>query len=123
MSSNDSFVAAVATGLHFDEGMPQPPGWDQLLPNWETANSTAPPNIDETAIVFDCVPTPRSQIKTKPQQAMDVACLRQTTVKNLKRIFGHKVVLDSGATSSFVRPEDGAVPTGNPSQKRVWMSD
>ena len=123
LSSNDSFVAAVTTGLPFDEGMPQPPGWDHLLPTWETANSTAPPSIDETATVFDRVPDPCCQLKVKLQQAVAVARLQRTSVRNLKRIFGHKVVLDSGATSSFIRPEDGAVPTGKPSKKNVWMPD
>jgi len=123
LSSNDSFVAAVTTGLPFDEGMPQPPGWDQLLPTWDTANSTAPPSIDETATVFDHVPDPRIQLRAKLQQAVDVARLQRTSVRNLKRIFGHKAVLDSGATSSFIRPEDGAVPTGTPSKKKVWMPD
>ena len=123
MSSNDYFVAAVTIALRLDQGMSQPPGWDQLLPTWGTANSTALPIINETATVVDRMPDPRSQFKAKLQQAVDVARLQQTSVRNLKRIVGHKAVLDSGATSSFIQPEDGAVPTGKPSKKKVWMPD
>ena len=35
----------------------------------------------------------------------------------------NQAVLDSGVTSSFVRPQDGAIPTGEPSNKRVGMPD
>ena len=35
----------------------------------------------------------------------------------------HQVVLDSGATSSFMRPQDRAIPTREPSKKRVGMPD
>ena len=35
----------------------------------------------------------------------------------------NQAVLDSGATSSFMRPQDGAIPTGEPSKKRVGMPD
>ena len=35
----------------------------------------------------------------------------------------HQAVLDSGATSSFMQPQDGAIPTGEPSKKRVGMPE
>ena len=35
----------------------------------------------------------------------------------------NQAVLDSGATSSFMTPQDGAIPTGEPSKKRVSMPD
>ena len=41
--------------------------------------------------------------------------------KSLRNIFGHNAVLDSGATSSFIKPHGGAFPTGQPSFKRVRM--
>ena len=37
----------------------------------------------------------------------------------LKEIFGNHAVLDSGATSTFIKPEHGAEPTGEKSNKIV----
>ena len=36
--------------------------------------------------------------------------------------FGH-VILDSGATSSFIKPNGGAIPTGQSSNKRARMTN
>ena len=59
----------------------------------------------------------------KLQQAIYVACLERTSMQNLKRIFGHKAVLDSEATRSFIQLGDGAVSTRKPCSKQVWMPD
>ena len=47
--------------------------------------------------------------------------LLRLPVKSLREIFGYNAVLDSGATSSFIKPEDGAIPTGEKSNKKVNM--
>ena len=39
----------------------------------------------------------------------------------VKKIFGHNAVLDSGATSSFIKPDGGAISTGQKSSKTVRM--
>ena len=44
--------------------------------------------------------------------------LLRLPVKSLREIFGHNAVLDSGATSSFIKPEEGAIPTG----EKCWMA-
>ena len=39
----------------------------------------------------------------------------------LRRRFGQNTILDSGATSSFIKPNGGAQSTGQPSNKKVGM--
>ena len=41
--------------------------------------------------------------------------------KALKQKFGHNAILDSGVTSSFIKPNGGAKSTGQPSNKEVSM--
>ena len=47
--------------------------------------------------------------------------LLRLPTSSVKKIFGHNAVLDSGATRSFIKPDGGAIPTGQPSFKKVRM--
>ena len=53
------------------------------------------------------------------QQLVKLLRLSRLPRNALKEIFGDYAVLDSGATSSFIKPEHGAEPTGEKSTKIV----
>ena len=46
-----------------------------------------------------------------------------SSVLSLRQNFGHNAILDSGATSSFIKPNGGAKSTGHPSYKEIRMLD
>ena len=48
--------------------------------------------------------------------------LNRQPKSNTKRMIKRHVILDYGATSTFMRPQDGAIPTGE-TTKRVHVSD
>ena len=41
--------------------------------------------------------------------------------KVIRQKFGHNAILDSGSTSSFIKPNGGAKSTGQPSNKEARM--
>ena len=42
---------------------------------------------------------------------------------SIKRLAKRQAILDSGATSTFMRAQDGAIPTGERSTKKVQLPD
>ena len=68
-----------------------------------------------------CAPYIPVPIIEKLKEELKRRKLLRLPTSSLKNIFGHNAVLDSGATSSFVKPDGGAIPTGQPSFKTVRM--
>ena len=59
--------------------------------------------------------------KDRLRRKLQLRKLVRLPSKVLKQKFGHNAILDSGATSSFIKPNGGAKSTGQPSNKEARM--
>ena len=85
-----------------------------------TEHHAAEVTIEETVAVSTEEDMPSSLEKLRLQ------LWKLKTVRNprkLNSLIQQQGILDSGATSTFMRPQDGAVPNGEKSTKRVGMPD
>ena len=98
--------------------LPLPTNWKPALSSWDElepqANFVSDP-IDQ------CVPHIPVPIIEKLKEELKMRKLLRLPTSSVKKIFGHNAVLDSGATSSFIKPDGGAIPTGQQSSKTVRM--
>ena len=106
--------------------LPLPPSWGAnpvlnekpKLPSWEDMESSA--SFTNEAVSHDDThhpPTFRDRLRRELQLRKAVRLPSNV----LRQKFGHNAILDSGATSSFIKPNGGAKSTGQPSNKEVRM--
>ena len=93
--------------------LPLPPGWKSTVPQWNDLNEEA--NWSEGERWSDT----RAETLYNLKQITKLSRLSRLPRSALKEIFGNQAVLDSGATSTFIKPEHGAIPTGEKSNKIV----
>ena len=60
-------------------------------------------------------------LRDRSRRDLQLRKLGRLPGKVLRQKFGHNSILDSGATSSFIKPNGGAKSTGQPSSKQVGM--
>ena len=94
-----------------NQDLPIPPSWKSTVPQWKDLNKEADWTEGESW----------SDIKAERlynlQQLVKLLQISRLPRNALKEIFDDYVVQDSGATSSFIKPEHGAEPTGEKSTK------
>ena len=95
--------------------LPLPPNWKPALSTWNELEPQANVVSDP---MDQCVPNIPVPIIEKLKEELKMRKLLRLPTSSLKKIFGHNAVLDSGATSSFINPDGGAVPTGQRSLKK-----
>ena len=66
------------------------------------------------------MPSPLEKLQTRLWQLKICRKSRKDIATSLDT---RQAILDSRATSTFMRPQDGAIPTGEKSTKRVSMPD
>ena len=90
---------------------PFTPTWDELAP---MASFTS------EAVSQEDTHQPTT-LRDRLKRELQLRKLIRLPGKVLKQKFGHNAILDSGATSSFVKPNGAAKSTGQPSNKEVSM--
>ena len=91
-------------------------------PEQEAAASVLSAPIDDTKDTNDNKKDTDIQQEEEPTTAFTF--FRNICPKISQKVQSIKsAVIDSGATGTYMRPEDGAIPTGKPSTKRVSMPD
>ena len=98
--------------------LPQPPGWA----NCEEHGSDGEVTFTETVAL-----SKEERSKASPLEMLRERLLQSKYNRhpksNIKRLIKRQTILDSRATTTFMRPQDGAIPTGERSTKRVQMPD
>ena len=98
--------------------LPLPPNWKPTLSSWNDLEPQA--NFVSDPMDQSVPPIPVPMIE-KLKEELKMRKLLRLPNSSVKKIFGHNAVLDSGATSSFIKPDGGAIPTGQQSSKTVRM--
>ena len=98
--------------------LPLPPDWKPALSTWDDLEPQANFVSDPMDQCEPHIPAPTVE---RLREELRMRKLFRLPTKSLRNLFGHNAVLDSGATSSFIKPHGGAFPTGQPSFKRARM--
>ena len=98
--------------------LPLPPDWKPALSTWSELEPQANFVSDPMDQHEPHIPAPTIE---RLKEELRMRKLLRLPTSSLKKIFGHNAVLDSGATSSFIKPDGGAIPTGQSSFKPVRM--
>ena len=107
--------------------LPLPPSWDTnpvptcgttMLPSWDELEPVSSFTSETVSQEDTQQPT---TLKHRLKRELQLRKLIRLPGKVLKQKFGHNAILDSGATSSFIKPNGGARSTGQPSNKKVGM--
>ena len=93
------------------KGTARLPTWDELEPLASFTSETA--NHENTHQLEMC--------RSKLRKELQLRKLIRLPRKTLRQSMDHDAILDSGATSSFIKPDGGAMSTGQPSNKQVRM--
>ena len=100
------------------DNIPLPPNWKPTLASWEDLEPQA--NFVSDPMKDPDPPSPQRIIE-KLKEELQMRKLLRLPTSAVKKIFGHNAVLDSGATSSFIKPDGGDISTGQKSSKTVRM--
>ena len=126
-----------------EDEMPKPPSWEHCEqdgpegrvccdndPTWQYPNYMGSTKVTEhlaaEVTIEETVATSTEEDMPSPLERLRLHLWKLKTIRNprkLKSLVQRQATLDSGATSTFMRPQDGAVPTGEKSTKRVGMPD
>ena len=89
-----------------------------MMPTWDELEPMA--SFTSEAVSQEDTHQPTT-LKDRLKRELQLRKLIRLPGKVLKQEFGHNAILDSGATSSFIKPNGGAKSTGQPSNKEVGM--
>ena len=98
--------------------IPQPLGWANCEEHGSDRNMT----ITET-VAFNKEERPEALPLAILGATLWQSTLNRQPKSHTKRMSKIQAILGSGATNTFMRPQDGAIPTGEISTKRVQMPD
>jgi hypothetical protein len=98
--------------------LPLPPGWathEEQGPEAEiTITDSVAYSKEEKAEL-----SPLEKLQARLSQSK----MNRQPKESIKKLIKKQAILDSGATSTFMRAQDGAIPTGERSTKRVQLPD
>ena len=107
--------------------LPLPPNWGtnheptkgtSRLPTWDELEPLASFTSENVEHENTHQPT---TCRSKLRKELHLKKLIRLPSKTLRRSVDYDAILDSGATSSFIKPDGGAMSTGQPSNKQVRM--
>ena len=115
-----------------EDELPKPPSWEHCEqdgpegrvccdndPTWQHPNYMGSTKVTEhlaaEVTIEETVATSTEEDMPSPLERLRLQLWKLKTIRNprkLKSLVQRQATLDSGATSTFMRPQDGAVPTG-----------
>ena len=98
--------------------LPLPPGWATHEQQGPEAEITITDSVN-----YSKEEKAESSPLEKLQARLCQSKLSRQPRKSIKKLVKKQAILDSGATSTFMRAQDGAIPTGERSTKRVQLPD